>query len=206
MCGCPCICECVPLFFTPQPLYSHKLKCVWRVFEIPSVCVFPPLFVLASSCNQEHFCIPKMGFGVEGTFQTFFMTLTPMFSLHIKLLGGPQNCFFLTTLRKNVVLGDYHTKMFSSLHSLQPHINSLRLFVVLQHLAPQQLRWCCLISSLKTLWLHAAMVKSEIRCHHSSNHNTSCKTRLRICVSENTVVLPLLLLLTAACFIYLALM
>lgn len=96
MCGCPYICKC-------EPLFTQIEVCLTSIWD-SLVRVFPPLFVLAGLCDQQHFCIPKMGFGVEETFQRFFLTLTPMFFLHIKLLGGPPDCFFLTTLRKNVVL------------------------------------------------------------------------------------------------------
>lgn len=53
-----------------------------------------------------------MGFGVEGTFQRFFLTLTPMFFLHIKLLGGPPDCFFSDHLEEKCGPGDNHAKMF----------------------------------------------------------------------------------------------
>lgn len=89
-------------FYSSTSPFTQIEVCLTGIWDSP-VCVFPPLFVLAASRNQEHFCIPKMGFGVEGTFQRFFLTLTPMFSLHIKLLGGPPDYFFLTTLRKNAV-------------------------------------------------------------------------------------------------------
>lgn len=112
MCGCPRICKCAPLFYPSASLFTQIEVCLTRICDSP-VCVFPPLFVLARSCNQEHFCIPKVGFGVEETFQRFFLTLTPMFLLHINLLGGPPDCFFLTTLRKNVVLGIITQKCFA---------------------------------------------------------------------------------------------
>lgn len=112
MCGCPCISLSVRFcFHSSASPFTQIEACVTPICD-SSVCVFPPLFVLAGSCNQQHFCILKMGFGVEETFQRFFLTLTPMFSLHIKLLGGPPDCFLLTTLRKNAVVEITTQKMF----------------------------------------------------------------------------------------------
>lgn len=53
-----------------------------------SPCLFWPLGVTRSISA----CL-RWVFGVEETFQRFFLTLTPMFSPHIKLLGGPQLFF-----------------------------------------------------------------------------------------------------------------
>lgn len=41
--------------------FTQIEACVTPICD-SSVCVFPPLFVLAGSCNQQHFCILKMGF------------------------------------------------------------------------------------------------------------------------------------------------
>lgn len=55
---------------------------------------------------------------------------------------------------------------------------------------PPPLRWCFLMRSYtnwgKPSWHHTAMMKSEIRCRHSGNHKITCKTRLWMCVSENS--------------------
>lgn len=86
-----CTCNCVHLISTLCFIQSEA--CLPCICNSP-IRVFPALFVLAGLCNQEQFCMPEMGFGVEETFQRFFLTLTPMFSLHIKLLGGPPHRFF----------------------------------------------------------------------------------------------------------------
>lgn len=57
--------------------------------------------------------MPEMGFGVEETFQRFFLTLTPMFFLDIKLLGGPPDCFFLDHLEEKCGLGKNSEKCFA---------------------------------------------------------------------------------------------
>lgn len=98
-------------FYSSTSLFRQIKACLTSICNSP-ICVFPALFVLAGSSNQEHFCMPEMGFGVEETFQRFFLTLTPMFSQHIKLLGGPPDRFFLTTLRKNVVPEKIVQKVF----------------------------------------------------------------------------------------------
>lgn len=55
---------------------------------------------------------------------------------------------------------------------------------------PPPHRWCFLMRSYtnwgKPSWHHTAMMKSEIRCRHSGNHKITCKTRLWMCVSENS--------------------
>lgn len=57
--------------------------------------------------------MPEMGFGVEETFQRFFLTLTPMFFLNIKLLGGPPDCFFPDHLEEKCGLGQNREKCFA---------------------------------------------------------------------------------------------
>lgn len=57
--------------------------------------------------------MPEMGFGVEETFQRFFLTFTPMFFLHIKLLGGPSDCFLPDHLQEKCGRGDNGAKIFS---------------------------------------------------------------------------------------------
>lgn len=54
--------------------------------------------------------MPEMGFGVEETFQRFFLTLTPMFSQHIKLLGGPPDRFFSDHLEEKCGPGENRKK------------------------------------------------------------------------------------------------
>lgn len=205
-------------FYSSTSLFTKTEVRLTSIWDSP-VCAFPPLFVLAGLCNQEHFCIPKMGFGVEGTFHRFFMTLTLMFFLHIKLLGGPLDCFFPNHLEEKCGPGDNHAQMSGFVFSNTPHSRRCRTEVrhwvlralysllkvggcsPLRSLHPP-LRGRCLVRSYsgwRKPWHHTAMMKSEIRCHHSGNHKIAYKTRLWISVSENRVVLPLFFH-TGACF------
>lgn len=71
--------QLMPPLRSSASLFTNPRVPLTSIWESPP-CAFPPLFVLAGFFDQMHFCIPKMGFGVEGTFQRFYMTLTPMFS------------------------------------------------------------------------------------------------------------------------------
>lgn len=137
-------------FYSSACLFTQIEVCLTSIWDPPVLyvffllCLFWPVPVTRSISAYLRWVSV-----VEGTFQKFFMTLTPMFFLHIKLLGGPQDYFFSDHLEGKTWFWRQSFKTFFIALSFPtpPELITVGADSLICSFFYSQHRWCCLISS-----------------------------------------------------------